>query len=183
MIIFKRCLCFLICIMITQFCVHDTYAGNVDIDGNCTTSTDCKDGLYCNPTALVCASCNKPDGATWVSNGPRSGTGVNSCQWQYQCPPQPAHCESDQTSCGTQKANDETVTGYGTTTPNCTYNNNDNITCNSSYYRDNDTCKKCPYGSTSRSGATSRKNCFFDSGTIIYSNDGTISLSDIMYIY
>ena len=150
---------------------------------SCTTSSNCPTGEYCStnagPNGGVCASCNKPDGATWVSNGPRSGTGVNSCQWQISCVSVAVMCGDIQ--CGTQTASTPTIYGYGLSpTDQCNY---DIIKCSGGFYKSGDSCVKCPYGSTSRSGATSRKNCFFDSGKIINSDDGRISLPDIMYIY
>lgn len=145
-----------------------------------SSQTGCSAGYFCKSysggttgTTYTCTSCSDATGGAY----PYSDTGSTSINACYK------YCgnKSDFQNGTWAPDNNEGIFYNGSDT--CQWTDSTKITCNAGYYKSGDSCVKCPYGSTSRSGATSRKNCFFDSGTIINSNDGSISLSDIMYIY
>lgn len=156
---------------------------------SCTTSSNCPRGEYCStnagPNGGVCAACNRPTFHEIFTTNGKKDNDPNSCEWETGCE-KSALCSDGSSNCGTIEAS-EWVTGSGADKTNalqkCNY---DKITCKGGYYsksNDQEKCYKCPYGSTSEAGATSIKNCFFDSDTTISSDDGTIPLPDIMYIY
>ena len=120
--------------------------------------THCVDNYYYD-TDKTCKSC--------PSSHPSSVAGsVNGQSDCYKT------CSSGSVTGGTQ-----TATSDKAYYPNdCSYT----LTCNMGYYKSDNECKKCPYGSTCAAGAESINNCYFAAGTVF--KDSNSNGSDRTYI-
>lgn len=106
---------------------------------SCTRDSDCDYYQYCLTGGMnenVCSSCNHPDNTyswSWVTNGQRKGTGINSCQWKIQCGKKPDFQN------GTWAPDNKDSTGYDSVVSDnnggCKYTNSNRIAYNSGYYR------------------------------------------------
>ena len=88
-----------------------------------------------------------------------------------------------QSDCYKTCSNTSVTGGTQTATSDKAYYPNDcsyTLTCNTGYYKSDNECKKCPYGSTCAAGAESINNCYFAAGTVF--KDSNSNGSDRTYI-